>query len=95
MADDDIRLLIEALGGELQRQSNPTGVVAMLITETVRFRDKLKTETGTTLTVQDTRIALDSLEQYLEAHKLPDTLTPEQKALTQIYIDRITLFQNE
>ena len=94
MADDDIRLLIEALGGEIQRQSNPAGTVAMLITETVKFRDKLKKETGTILTVQDTRIALDSLEQYLEGNKLPDTLTPEQKALAQIYIDRITLFRN-
>lgn len=95
MADDDIRLLIEALGGQLQQQSNPAGTVAMLITETVRFRDKLKKETGTILTVQDTRIALDSLEQYLAGKKLPDTLTAEQMALVRIYIDRITLFRDE
>jgi hypothetical protein len=94
MGDDDIRLIIEALGGQLQQQSDPTGTIAMLISETIRFRDKLKSETGAVLTVEDTRIALDGLEQYLERKKLPDTLTSEQKALAQIYIDRVTLFRN-
>lgn len=91
---DNIRLLIEALGSQVfERNKDPRGTVAMLITETIRFRDKLKEDTGEILTVEDTRIALDALEQYLTTGgKLPDTITPEQEALVQIWIDRLTMF---
>ncbi len=64
----------------------------MLITETLKFRDKLKADTGQALTVTDTRAALDALEVYLKTNKLPDDLTPEQNALAQIWIDRLTIF---
>jgi hypothetical protein len=94
MPDKDIRLLIQALGGQLfEKQSDPTGTVAMLITETVRFRDKLKDETGEVLTVSDTRVALDALEKHLNGDPLPKNLTSEQKTLTQIWVDRLTLFK--
>ena len=94
MPDKDIRLLIQALGGQLfGKQSDPTGTVAMLISETVRFRDKLKEDTGEILTVADTQVALDGLEKHLNGELLPKDLTSEQKALAQIWIDRLTLFK--
>jgi len=94
MLDESIKLLIEALGGQVvEKQDDPRGAVAMLISETVRFRDKLKEETGEILTVADTRNALDALEAYLSKQTLPDNLTPEQKALIQIWIDRLTMFK--
>ena len=73
----------------------PTQVINMLIRETVKFRNKLKEETGDILTVGDTRVALDALGTQLEGGKLPSEMTPEQRALTQIWIDRITLFGAE
>lgn len=95
MYDDELRLLLQSLGASmLESQSNPTGAVAMLISETVKFRDKLKEETGQVLTVGDTRAALDALENYLNKKPLPDDLTPEQKALVQIWIDRLTVFKS-
>ncbi len=78
----------------LESQANPTGAVAMLVSETVKFRDKLKEETGDILTVADTRAALDALENYLNGKPLPKELTPEQKALVQIWIDRLTVFNS-
>jgi hypothetical protein len=94
MSDKDIRLLLQALGSQLfEKQSDPTGTVAMLISETVKFRDKLKEDTGEILTVGDTRVALDALERHLDGEPLPGQLTPEQKTLTQIWIDRLTLFK--
>ncbi len=93
MSDNKLRLLIQSLGASLFDDSeNPTGTVAMLFSETIRFRDKLKDETGTTLTVEDTQIALNALEKHLEGESLPDFISSEQKALTQIWIDRLTIF---
>ncbi|HOZ07793.1 MAG TPA: hypothetical protein PKW75_05860, partial [candidate division Zixibacteria bacterium] len=66
--------------------------VAVLITETVRFRDKLKAETGEILTIEDTRLAVEALQQYLENRTMPSHLTPEQRQLAQIYVDRLTVF---
>ena len=95
MRDDELKLLMQSLGvSVLESQVNPTGAVAMLISETVKFRDKLKEETGDILTVADTRAALDALENYLNGQLLPDDLTPEQKALVQIWIDRLTVFNS-
>lgn len=95
MLDDKIRLLMESLGLQvLESQADPTGAVAMLISETAKFRDKLKEETGEVLTVGDTRTALDALEDYLNGKPLPKELTPEQKAMVQIWIDRLTVFNS-
>jgi hypothetical protein len=94
MWDDELKLLMKSLGfSVLENQTNPTGAVAMLISETVKFRDKLKEETGDILTVADTRAALDALENYLNGRPFPKELTPEQKALVQIWIDRLTVFK--
>ena len=68
-------------------------IVNTLIRETVKFRDKLKAETGEILTVGDTRAALEALSEHLGGQKISNGMTPEQKALTQIWIDRLTLFR--
>lgn len=91
--DDDIRLLLDALGGQVSDPlHDPRGTVAILIHETVRFRDKLKTETGQTLTVEDTRVAVEALQQYLKDKTFPSDLMPVQRQLAQIYVDRLTVF---
>ena len=93
MTDERLRLLIQALAGQFpQSQKDPTGTVAVLISETVKYRDKLKEEAGMVLTVEDTRIALDAVEARLKELPPPERLTPEQKGLAQILFDRLTLF---
>lgn len=94
MSDEEYRLLIKALGGQMFVDNpNINVVLKNLITDTVHFRDKLKEETGQILTVEDTRKALDALETHLNGEKFPEGLTPEQKALAQIFIDRVILFK--
>ena len=93
MADDDIRLLMNAMGVPLfGDEKDPTGTMSILFSETIKFRNKLKEDTGKIFTVGDTRKALEALENYLLEKPMPEDLTPEQKALTQIWIDRLTLF---
>ncbi|UCD63236.1 MAG: hypothetical protein JSW34_10860 [Candidatus Zixiibacteriota bacterium] len=94
MSDNDYKALIKALGGEmLQNKPDAKAVLNTLIKDTIHFRDKLKEETGQTLTVEDTRRALDALETHLKGESFPRDLTAEQKALAQIFIDRIVLFK--
>jgi len=94
MRDEEIRLLLESLGAQiLESQSDPTGILAILIAETVKFRDQLRRDTGTVLTVADTREALSALESYLGGKGVSKGLSAEQSALVQLYIDRLVLFR--
>ncbi len=84
---------MESLGVELLKdRQNINRITNLLSEETIKFRDKLKDETGTILTVGDTRIALQGLEKHLDGEALPRDLTPEQKALLRIWIDRLEVF---
>lgn len=92
--DDTINLLLQAAGQDLAAGTpNPTGTLSVLMSETLKFRDKLKAETGYTLTVEDTRVALDALEARLHDSQQNRELTDEQSALVQIWFDRLTLFR--
>ncbi len=84
---------MESLGIELLKdRQNINRVMNLLSEETIKFRDKLKEETGTILSVGDTRVALQGLEKHLDGQSLPRDLTPEQKALVRIWIDRLEVF---
>ena len=93
VSSEQLRLLMESMGVEmLKDRQNINRVLNLLSEETVKFRDKLKEETGTILTVGDTWIALQGLENHLDGKALPQGLTPEQKALVRIWIDRLEVF---
>lgn len=92
--EEQLRLLIDSMCSQLDGRNNGSAqIVNTLIRETVKFRDKLKAETGEILTVCDTRVALEALTEHLSGRKVANGMTPEQKALTQIWIDRLTLFR--
>ncbi len=94
MSADSLRLLMQSLGETIvPHNADPRGVVSVLVTETLRFRDKLKAETGAVFTVEDTRLSLGGLEAVLAGNPMPTGLSPEQKSLTQIWFDRLTTFK--
>lgn len=94
MSADSLRLLMQSLGeAVVPHNADPRGVVSILVTETLRFRDKLKVETGVVFTVEDTRLALGGLEAALSGKPMPTGLSPEQKSLAQIWFDRLTTFK--
>ncbi len=64
--------------------------MAVLLSSTIKFRDKLKAETGLILTVKDTQKALAGLETFFVTDTLPEDLTPHQRKLAQLWIDRLT-----
>ena len=94
MNNEEIKLLIQSLGAQiLGSHYESMGAVAVLFSETIKFRDQLKNDTGVVLTVADTRAALDALERYMDTRQFPSGLTSEQLALSQLYLDRLTLFK--
>ncbi len=93
--DDAFSLLMQTICEEiLSRETDPSGVVGMLLTETLRFRDKLKNEAGVLLTVEDPRTALEALDGFLAGKPLPNSLSSEQQTLAQLWIDRLTTFKS-
>lgn len=93
MFQDELKLLLKAVGSLILKDyPEPNPILKELVRETVKFRDKLKGETGQVLTVEDARMALDALEAHLQELRPPAALTPEQAELARILIDKVTLF---
>jgi hypothetical protein len=95
LTDEQLKLLFDSMGGLIEDSGPDAAQVRnLLITETVKFRNKILDETGEVLTVGDARCSLEALCGHLDGEKPRKDLTPEQKALFQIWIDRITLFRS-
>ncbi|MBD3257122.1 hypothetical protein GF377_01720 [candidate division GN15 bacterium] len=93
MNDEQLRLLVQSMENFVwNEREDGKRVMNMLAEETLKFRDKLKEERGEILTVGDTRISLEALGARLNGMPMPEKMTSEQKALTQIWLDRLTLF---
>ena len=94
MIDDKLRLMLQVAAAQLSDdEAGAESVVHALVSETVKLRDKLKSEAGIILTVEDTQMALDGFMAALDGEPLSSELSSEQKALAQIYLDRMTLFK--
>ncbi len=98
MSDEEYKLLLDSMSDQVfgnqdtvEDEKQPE-ILRKLMRETVKFRDKLKEETGYIITVEDTRVALEELELHLQNKKASKNLTPEQKALAQILIDTVVLY---
>jgi len=79
--------LVEFLDS-LKDLGDHTGIVKILVEETLNLRDRLS-QSGVTLTVGDTRVALDALEDYLRGVKAEAALTENQRTLYQAWRRRL------
>jgi hypothetical protein len=98
MTDDSLQQLLDALverGVLPDSKANPAGVMAVLVSATVEFRDALKEDTGETLTVGDTRRALSGLEALLKGRALPDDLTDIQRRLVSVWYAKLTVLKGQ
>ncbi|MFH1688553.1 MAG: hypothetical protein ABIE70_13665 [bacterium] len=85
---DDLEKLLESLG-ELDDR---TGMVGWLVDETLAYRDELHTK-GIRLTVEDTRLALDELENYLKDRPSAVTMSEVQATLLDRWKKQVDLMQ--
>ncbi len=65
----------------LKDLDDKTGMVQILIDETLKYRDMLRDDTGEMLSVGDTRAALDALEDHLRDRAPTPDLTVVQQVL--------------
>ncbi len=98
MSDEQYKLLLDSMSDQIfgeqdnfDSEKQPE-ILRKLMKETIKFRDKIKEDTGYIITVEDTRKALEALEAHLQNEKAPKDLTSEQKALAQILIDTVVLY---
>ena len=93
MPNDDIEILFQSLDQSLKEEnSEQLSLLKLLMDKTLTFRDQLKEE-GLTLTVADTRIALDTLNSHINNRKFPLDLTSIQNRLAKLLIDTFILFK--
>lgn len=98
MSNEEYKLLLDSMSDQIFGDQSDidseksADILRKLMKETVKFRDKIKEDTGYLLTVDDTRKALEALETHLQNKKPSKDLTPEQKALAQILIDTVVLY---
>ena len=85
MNEDELKSLFEPFA----HQDNPTPTLAILIHETVKLRDKLKSDTGRVLTVGDTNAALKALTAWLSGHLAEESLSDDQQALLEAWRSRL------
>lgn len=91
MPNDDLQEFFDALNSALvERFADPRATVAILISETVQFRDKLLAETGHTLTVGETRETLEVLLAKIEERPVTIQLSDIQHQLLDIWLKRLT-----
>ena len=64
-------------------------VFSKLVSTTLQHRDRLKTELGTILTVEDVRVTLDWLMQFLGSKQIPVTNNAIRRDLLMIWIEAL------
>lgn len=85
MNEEELRKLFEPF----TYQNNPTPALAILIHETVKLRDQLKSDTGRVLTVGDTKVALAALTVWLSGRLPKEQLSDDQLALLKAWQSRL------
>ena len=85
MNEDELKKLFEPFS----HKDNPTPTLAILIHETVKLRDQLKSDSGRVLTVGDTKAALEALTVWLSGRLVEGPLSDDQQALLKAWQSRL------
>jgi len=83
---------LEKLLRSLEELDDQTGMVGWIIDETLKYRDELNAE-GVLLSVEDTRLVLDELENYLKDRPSERTLTEVQATLFDRWKEQVRRMQ--
>jgi hypothetical protein len=90
MKEDKLRKYFgELLQKEGYISSDSMAVLGKLIRVTLEYRDRIVSEKGQTLTVEETRVALDIFQTAVKTEKLPAKLDPKIRELIVLWFREI------
>ena len=94
MDEGDInRLFVQVASESAVLPDEVREVFSKLVATTLAYRDRMKEETNTILTVADVRQALDLLVSAMQTGRLPRSGTPLQTDLVKLWLDELRLYR--
>ena len=90
MDESDIsRLFMKVAGRTSELPDEVRSVFSILVSSTLRYRDRLKDDLEIILTVEDVRVTLDWLLQSMRTKRLPQTNNLVRLDLLKIWLDEL------
>ena len=90
MDESDIsRLFMRVAGNACEVPEDARRVFSILVSSTLRYRDRLKEELAIIVTVEDVRAALDWLLEAMRTKQLPETNNAVRLDLLKIWLDEL------
>jgi hypothetical protein len=90
MSDDKLkRYLATLMPKDSEILDKDVAVVKQLVELTLQYRDELKTERNETLTVGETRVAIEIYWLALQKGHMPTRLEPKIEALVRLWLKEI------
>jgi hypothetical protein len=88
--DDDITLLFEKVSEHFAgADEGAQGMFQMLVSTTLAYRDILVHSTGVSLTVAETRAALDAFMETLTTHRIRPGIDKRVKDLVILWLEEL------
>jgi hypothetical protein len=88
--DNDIRELFDRVSEHFKDADEGTrAMFSMLVNTALRYRDMLLHSTGKTLTVGETRAALDAFMEVLKTHQIPAELDKRVHDLIVLWLEEL------
>lgn len=96
MKPDKLKQLIEEVIAQFElSKEEGAQVFQILVKTTLAYRDVLKAESGTTLTVGETREALNLLLEFMSTRLIPRASSQKITQLVLLWIHELNLEQQE
>ena len=90
MDDQEVdKLFLKAAGKVVRYSPDVKNVFSILVSSTLRYRDWIKEEKGTVVTVEDVRVVLEWLLETIRTHQLPKTENRLRLDLLNIWLDEL------
>jgi len=90
MSSDDLKKYFESIFAEKgEITEGEKNIIMILIDSTLQYRDQLVRNTGKTLTVEETQMALNIYMHAVKTGKLPANLQKKIGQLIRIWLERI------
>ena len=90
----NLKMLLQAFVSQTFTEENRNHSQLNLYNDTIQFIQKAEKEIGIEVKLEEIRVCLDAFDKYIQDKKTPELDNSVLQSLVQIWIDRLTLFNN-